>query len=122
LIHSKSPTPEEILSFVAAWRRNEPLVIVPSTYSSLTLDDVRSGGQVRMIIYANQGLRAAVAAMQQTFACILNDGTSSCVEDSLTPLADLFALQDECIQQRTIRETCPQFSKLPARKLGCHSQ
>ena len=107
LIHSKSPMPDEILSFAAAWRRSEPLVIVPTTYCSLTLEQVRSGGQVRMVIYANQGLRAVIAAMQQTFAHILSDETTSNVEDSLTPLAELFALQDECVHQRTSRETYP---------------
>lgn len=107
LIHSKSPTPEEVLSFVAAWRRSEPLVIVPSTYGSLTLNNVRPGGKVRMVIYANQGLRAATAAMQQMFAHLLNDETTSSVEHSLTPLADLFALQDECVERRNSRESYP---------------
>ena len=108
LIHSKSPRPEEILSFVSVvGKRREPLAIVPSTYSSLSLNDVRPGGQVRMVIYANQGLRAAMAAMQQTFTHILSDETTSNVENSLTPLAELFALQDECVHQRVSRETYP---------------
>ena len=63
LIHSKQKTPDEIVQFVKSWNNYRPLIIVPTTYSSLTEEEMQKLG-IKMVIYANQGLRAAVKNME----------------------------------------------------------
>jgi len=67
MIHSKSKTPDEIVSFVKRFRAevsaDKPIVVVPSTYSQVTEDELAKIG-VNIVIYANQLLRAAYPAMK----------------------------------------------------------
>ena len=39
-----------------------------------------------MVIYANQGIRASIPAMEQVFKTILEDGSTAGVESSLWPV------------------------------------
>ena len=48
---------------------------------------------VRMVIYANHGMRAAIRAMEQSFAAILRDGSTRAVEDAIASVQDVFDLQ-----------------------------
>lgn len=93
LIHSRSPNPDEILKFVAAWDHPTPLVLVPTTYCALDVVAIERTSRVRMVIYANQGLRAAVAAMKRVFRQILDDGSSLQAEPWIAGLQELFSLQ-----------------------------
>ena len=67
MIHSKSKTPDEIVSFVKRFRAevsaDKPIVVVPSTYSQVTEDELAKIG-VNIVIYANQLLRASYPAMK----------------------------------------------------------
>jgi phosphoenolpyruvate phosphomutase len=93
LIHSRSPAPDEVLDFVAAWDRPTPLVVVPTTYHSLGDRDLRASGKVRLVIYANHGLRASIRAMQQVFRQILQEGTTHQAEQWISSLEEVFELQ-----------------------------
>jgi len=78
LIHSKSKKPDEIFLFCDAYRQLPlenyvPLVVVPSTYSHVTEDELAAHG-VRIVIYANQLLRSAYPAMWKTAESILMHG------------------------------------------------
>ena len=77
MIHSKSKTPDEIVSFVKRFRAevssDKPIVVVPSTYSQVTEDELAKIG-VNIVIYANQLLRAAYPAMQKVAERILECG------------------------------------------------
>ena len=53
LIHSKKTTPDEIFEFSKIWNGNIPLVVVPTTYPSVSIDDLIKNN-FKMIIYANQ--------------------------------------------------------------------
>ncbi|MHC1623998.1 MAG: isocitrate lyase/phosphoenolpyruvate mutase family protein [Candidatus Methanospirareceae archaeon] len=44
LIHSKSSTPDEIVRFAKEWDFSAPLVIVPTTYPMLTLEEIKQLG------------------------------------------------------------------------------
>ena len=61
LVHSKAPEPHEVLEFARRWDRDTPLVCVPTTYKSTSAPTLATAGY-RIIIYANQGLRAAIKA------------------------------------------------------------
>ena len=92
LIHSKASTPDEIVTFTEAWDFSAPLVIVPTTYPMLTIEEADRLG-IRMVIYANQGLRASIKAMDEVFAEIMREGRLDTVEDKISPLSTVFELQ-----------------------------
>jgi phosphoenolpyruvate phosphomutase / 2-hydroxyethylphosphonate cytidylyltransferase len=76
MIHSKEKSPDEIWQFCTAYKTFEhkvPLIVVPSTYNSITEDELIDAG-VSIVIYANQLLRSAYPAMLKTAECILQEG------------------------------------------------
>jgi phosphoenolpyruvate phosphomutase len=92
LIHDNSPTPEAIARFCRAWDGTAPLIVVPTTYCSTDIVELSELG-VKMVIYANQGLRARVRATEETFAEILEQGTTATVEAKIAPVSTIFDLQ-----------------------------
>ena len=88
-VHSKKNTDEEIVSFVKAWDRDVPLVCSPTTYYQYSSDELMARGY-KMMIYANQGLRASVKAMQETYLAIKKSGSTKDVEGSIAPLKEVF--------------------------------
>ena len=92
LIHSSSPSPRQIADFAAAWDGSAPLVVVPTTYFEVTASELERMG-VKMVIYANHGLRASVAAIERVYADILSTGSTAAVEDRIAPLSQIFQLQ-----------------------------
>ena len=94
LIHSKSKTPDEIVEFINAWEHATPLVIVPTAYPQLTERDITSLRKVRMVIYGNHGIRAAVTGMEQVFKQIRSDGGIQNVDKTIVPVTHIFDLQD----------------------------
>ncbi|MYS64338.1 phosphoenolpyruvate phosphomutase [Streptomyces sp. SID5473] len=92
LIHSKRRDQGEIVEFLNGWDGRCPVVIVPTTYPQWAAADAEKHG-ASVVIYANQGLRATVQALRDTFGTILADGTSLGVEDGIAPISDVFALQ-----------------------------
>jgi phosphoenolpyruvate phosphomutase len=93
LIHSKSKTPDEIVEFIHAWERATPLVIVPTAYPQLTEKDIVALGKVKMVIYGNHGIRAAVTAIEQVFKQIRGDGGVQNVDRTIVPVTHIFDLQ-----------------------------
>jgi phosphoenolpyruvate phosphomutase len=93
LIHSKSSTPDEIVEFISAWDRTTPLVIVPTAYPQLTERDIVGLGKVKMVIYGNHGIRAAVTAMEEVFKQIRADGGIRNVDKNIVPVEHIFELQ-----------------------------
>ncbi len=93
-IHSKSKAPNEIIEFVNSWKSPVPLVLVPTSYPDLTEDKIEALGKVKVIIYANQVLRAAVKASQEVLAEIKRSKGVKKVESSIASLEEIFDLQD----------------------------
>ena len=93
LIHSKSDTPEEIFAFAGQWEERAPLIAIPTTYYSVTCDELEKAG-VRVVIYANHGIRASIFAMQETLAEIYRSGTSRAVEHEIATMKQVFEIQD----------------------------
>ncbi|KPI01692.1 Phosphoenolpyruvate mutase [Actinobacteria bacterium OK074] len=93
LIHSKLKTPDEIYSFCSAYAGDLPIVVVPTTYNSVTMEELRAAG-ASLAIYANQGLRGAITSIRQIFDSILAEGTAAPVEGQLAPLGEVFQYQD----------------------------
>jgi phosphoenolpyruvate phosphomutase len=94
LVHSKAPTSAEIEAFIGRWSGRVPLILVPTAFPSFGREAARASGKVAMVIWANQGLRAAVRAMRDTFAAVRAEGSAASVEDRIATLGDLLELQE----------------------------
>lgn len=92
LIHSKKKTPEEIYGFSHKWDSKTPVVIVPTTYPDITIDEIAKN-KINMVIYANQALRAAVKAMETVLKDLKQSGSLMNMEPQLTSMNELFELQ-----------------------------
>ena len=95
LIHSKQKTPDEIVAFCKAWPGHAPLVLVPTAYPQLSFADIAALGKVGLVICGNHAIRAAVAAMQNTFRRILAEGGIAGVEKEIATVAEVFTLQGD---------------------------
>ena len=69
LVHSKSPMFGELKGFAEAWDSPCPHIAVPTTYASVTAWDLAFAG-FKLVIFANQALRAAVKAMRDSLATL----------------------------------------------------
>lgn len=92
LIHSKARTEVDVVAFLAEWDKRRPVVIVPTTYPGWHTAAAAKHG-VSVIVYANQGLRATVHMLRKTFRRIYTEGDSASIEDTITPISEIFALQ-----------------------------
>ena len=94
MIHSRKKDPQEIIEFCNAYQgfaRRVPLVVVPSSFNSITEDELEKLG-VNVVIYANQLLRAAYPAMLETARSILENGRSLEIDSKLLPISDIIEL------------------------------
>jgi len=94
LIHSKEKTPNEIFSFAKKFKKSKnfiPLVSVPSTYSKVFEKDLIKNG-FKLVIYANQLLRAAYPAMQNTAKTILKNSRAFEADKKIIPIKEIINL------------------------------
>ena len=94
LIHSKKKTPGEIFSFAKEFKKSKnfkPLVSVPSTYSKVYEKDLIKNG-FKLVIYANQLLRAAYPAMQNTARAILKNSRAFEADKKIIPIKEIINL------------------------------
>lgn len=92
LVHSKKKSSEELEDFLRKWDRPQPIVAVPTTYYRWTAEQAEEAG-IKIVIYANQALRASVTASRKTLRTICSTGSSEAVEDSIAPMSEIFELQ-----------------------------
>ncbi|OGO20413.1 MAG: phosphoenolpyruvate phosphomutase, partial [Chloroflexi bacterium RBG_16_48_8] len=93
LIHSKATTPEEIVEVVNAWELETPLVLIPTTYPTLVEKDIRELKKVKLVIYANQTLRASVQAIENVLQEIKTSQGIHTVSPKIAPVSRIFELQ-----------------------------
>ena len=93
LIHSKKATPDQVLAFAKAWANRCPLVIAPTTYYSTPVEVFEQAG-IAIVIWANQNVRSAIAAMQETTRRIFTERSVENVEDGIVPVKEVFRLQN----------------------------
>jgi len=94
MIHSKEKDPSEILEFCAEFNKfpyKVPLVVVPSTYSSITEKELIDAG-VRVVIYANHLLRSAYPAMLKTAETILQNSRCHEANDYCLSIKEILKL------------------------------
>ena len=91
MIHSRKKDPSEIKEFMAKFRSNDdqtPVIVVPSSFNSVTVDEFKSSG-VNIVIYANHMLRAAYPAMAEVAESILKNARSEEAEPKCMPIKDI---------------------------------
>jgi phosphoenolpyruvate phosphomutase len=91
LIHSKQKTADEVLAFCRAWAGRCPVVIVPTMYYATPTDVFRRAG-ISVVIWANQSLRAALAAMRDVSRRIKAEQALTGVEGTIASVRDVFEL------------------------------
>ena len=97
MIHSRKKDPAEILEFCDRFRAEDkttPIVVVPSSFNTITEDELASHG-VNVVIYANQLTRAAFPAMKKTAETILKCHRAKEADDMLMPIKEIITLIDE---------------------------
>lgn len=94
LIHSKSPSPAEVIEFARRWDRETPLVCVPTIYKEATVNQLYEAG-FKMIIFANHAMRSSIKAMQDALKVLHDAGYTGSVEDRIVPLKEVYRLVGE---------------------------
>ncbi len=93
LIHSKQKTPDEVESYVRAWKGKAPIVVVPTAYPEFTVERMKALGKIAVAIWGNHAIRAAVTAMQRVFRQILDDGGIQGADRDIVSVEEIFRLQ-----------------------------
>ena len=93
LIHSKMKTPDEIFQFCDLYKGKLPLVVIPTSYPDVTLNELKTH-KVKMVIYANQTLRVAHQAMKDLLTQIFNQDNLANISKKISPMEDIFKLQE----------------------------
>ncbi len=94
MIHSRAKTPAEVFEFCQRYNlleNRKPLVAVPSSYNTVTEEELAGHG-VNIVIYANQLLRSAYPAMVNTAKSILQNQRSSEADNQMIPIKDILNL------------------------------
>ena len=97
MIHSRKKDPAEIQEFCDKFRaedKDTPIVIVPSSFNTITEEELSEHG-VNIVIYANQLTRSAFPAMQKTAEDILKHHRAKEVDDRLMSIKEIITLIDE---------------------------
>jgi phosphoenolpyruvate phosphomutase / 2-hydroxyethylphosphonate cytidylyltransferase len=94
MIHSRRKSPDEIFEFCDRYAKlpnRKTLVAVPSSYNTVTEDELAAHG-VNVVIYANHLLRSAYPAMVDTAKSILTHKRSAECDERLLPIKDILDL------------------------------
>lgn len=97
MIHSRKKDPAEIFEFCDKFRSEDkktPIVVVPTSFNSVTEDELASHG-VNVVIYANQLTRSAVPAMTATATEILRCHRAKEADSHLMPFKEIISMIDE---------------------------
>lgn len=94
MIHSRRKDPAEIFEFVARFREKDPttpLVVVPTSFHSVTEEEFRERG-VNVVIYANQLTRSGFPAMQTVAKTILENHRAKEADAMCMPIKEIITL------------------------------
>ncbi len=91
LIHSKSPTFDELNTVARKWSGRVPLVVVPTIFDGVTATELEEAG-FKIVIYANQVIRAGIKAMRDALAVIKHDTRPGAVNDRIVSLNEVYEL------------------------------
>ena len=97
MIHSRKKSPDEIFEFCKKFREtdeNTPIVVVPTTFNSVTENEFALHG-ISIVIYANHLIRSAFPAMEATAKSILQNGRCKEADEQVLPIKEILTLIPE---------------------------
>ena len=97
MIHSRKSDPTEIYEFIEKFRKKNtttPLVIVPTSFNTVTEEEWKSKG-VNVVIYANQLTRSGFPAMQKTATSILENKRAKEADEMCMSIKEIINLIPE---------------------------
>jgi phosphoenolpyruvate phosphomutase len=89
LIHSKSKKFDELKAVYQLWSGRVPLVVVPTIFDQTTATEMEEAG-AKIIIYANQPVRAAIRAMTDALDLIKKDTRPGAANDRIVTLPEVY--------------------------------
>ena len=106
IIHSKKNTPDEIFEFTEKWNGEIPIIVIPTSYGTVTIDELISH-KIKFVIYANHSLRASHLAMSKILDEIMKSPSLNDVDVKVSSMDEIFRLQkmyDIKTQEKEIEE------------------
>ena len=97
MIHSRKKDPGEIFEFCEKFRAVDsvtPLVVVPTSFNSVTADEFAAKG-INIVIYANHLIRSSFPAMQKVAETILANQRAKEADDMCMPIEEILTLIPE---------------------------
>lgn len=97
MIHSRRKEPDEIFEFCRRFReveRDVPLVVVPTTFNTVTEEEFAKAG-VNIVIHANHMIRSAFPAMQRCAEMILENSRSREADSVCMPIGQVLTLIED---------------------------
>ena len=91
-VHSRKESPDEIFEFLKRWNGKNPIMLVPTAFPTVTLDELKSRG-VGMVVYAHQTTLAAFAAISDVVKQLSKINSLSELNTKMASMEDLFELQ-----------------------------
>jgi phosphoenolpyruvate phosphomutase len=91
VVHSKADTGGEVLRFADVWQRRVPLVIIPTTYPTISVAEAGQRG-ISAVIWANQLIRASIHATERLLAEMLEADRLSDCRTPIAPLQQLLGI------------------------------
>lgn len=91
IVHSKSTTANEVLSFSDKWHGDVPLIIIPTTYYKTPVERY-ADSPISLIIWANHNLRSSVQAMLNVSQQLYLRKNPEIVNKHIIEINDLFDL------------------------------
>ncbi len=107
LIHSRESTARQLIEFAARWQLPTPLVAVPTTYDTIPAPELHELGY-KVVIYANQGMRSAIKAVEESLRILRTTGQASALRDRMVTLKDVFNLVDVRAMEELEQKYMPQ--------------
>jgi len=92
VIHSKEKSPDEIFEFVDSWNGGVPIIVIPTTYNTVKISELISHN-VKMVIYANQTLRASHLSILKLLEEMYSAERISDVKQEMSDMEEIFSLQ-----------------------------
>ena len=91
-VHSRKESPDEIFEFLKRWKGKIPIMIIPTAFPTVTLDELKSHG-VKMVVYAHQTTLAAFAAVSDIAKQLSKANSLSEIKAKMASMEELFELQ-----------------------------
>tara|TARA_B110000196_G_C21110146_1_gene647312 strand:- start:97 stop:996 length:900 start_codon:yes stop_codon:yes gene_type:complete len=93
LIHSKKKSPDEVFEFVDSWKGDIPIVVVPTNYNSVKIEELIQH-KIKMTIYANQTLRASHASITKILDKMIKAENMEEIDKDISSMEEIFELQE----------------------------